>query len=144
MDEERRRRFKAWFAQKYGVGPSARKKFMAESGEHGFPPYSKGRLTHLFDESEPFGEAAARSVALHVGLPENFFLVDRPGVNGPPVKPSQDFSDPRAPTASEWQMLEDLKFIPPDEREAIMKDLHEKAERNRALVAEVISRSKNK
>lgn len=79
MDAERRRRFKEWFASVYGEKEDARTRFMTDSAGNGALPLSKGRVTQLFDETEPFGERAAKSLGERFGLGADYFLHDRPG-----------------------------------------------------------------
>lgn len=76
MDAARRRRFIAWHEATFGTERGAKKSLMDETGKHGHPAYSKGRITQFFDPSEPFGEDAAVELALRLGKPPNFFLVD--------------------------------------------------------------------
>lgn len=52
---------------------------MADSAGHGGLPLTKGRVTQLFDETEPFGERAAKSLGERFGLGADYFLHDRPG-----------------------------------------------------------------
>lgn len=63
-----------WFHDTYGDGEDARARFMADSGRHGFDAFTKGRVSQFFDENQPFGERAAKSIAQRLGLPEDFFL----------------------------------------------------------------------
>jgi hypothetical protein len=77
MDEERRRRFREWFAATYGDRDDARARFMADSGKRGESPLTKGRVAQLFDDGQPFGERAARSMAERFGLDPDYFLADR-------------------------------------------------------------------
>lgn len=53
---------------------------MRETGKHGHEPVSKGRIAQFFDKNQPFGESAARSLALRLGLREDLFLHDDPAV----------------------------------------------------------------
>lgn len=64
MKEARRARLIELFNTKYG-GDRAR--FMRAVG------LTKGRITQLFDEEEPFGEIAARRLAERLSLPGNYF-----------------------------------------------------------------------
>lgn len=68
MDSARRRRFIAAFNAKPWNGD--RQKFMKETG------YSKGRVAQFMDERQPFGERAAREVAVRMGLNERAFETD--------------------------------------------------------------------
>lgn len=77
MDHNHRRaRFKAWYARTYGDAPDSRARFMADTGRHGYEPITKGRVSQLFDEAQPFGEAAARQLAARLGLADDAFLRD--------------------------------------------------------------------
>lgn len=77
MDNPRHRRFIAWFKATYGkVNEESRKKFTRDTGSSGEPPSSQGRVTQLFDENEPFGLLATRSLANCLALDENTFLSD--------------------------------------------------------------------
>ena len=82
MDDARRRRFRTWFQARYGLEEGARERFMQDSAAGGaYKPLSKGRVSQLFDESEPFGERAARALADRFGLDREFFLKDdQPGI----------------------------------------------------------------
>lgn len=65
MDSERRARFVAWFE-----GPPLRgdrDRLMKLTG------YTKGRVSQFFDEKQPFGQVAARNLAIKVGLPPDAF-----------------------------------------------------------------------
>jgi len=77
MDEDRRRRFTAWFQANYGNGDDARARFMRDSGLRGEDALTKGRVAQLFDAKLPFGERAARNLAVRFGLPEDYFLHDQ-------------------------------------------------------------------
>jgi hypothetical protein len=76
MDQQRRERFVAWFEATYKGAADARQRFMEESGKHGYAPLTKGRVSQLFDLRQRFGEAAAKNIAIRLGLPESTFLVD--------------------------------------------------------------------
>jgi SOS-response transcriptional repressor LexA len=69
MDKERRDRFVAYFESKL---KSDRQELMRRTG------YSKGRITQLLDENEPFGELVATRLAERLRLPETYFLMDAP------------------------------------------------------------------
>lgn len=85
MDDERRARFRLWFAAVYGPDSAeARAKFMADSGKRGEEPLTKGRVTQLFDDDQPFGERAARSLSRRFGMEDpDFFLHDQLTENAP-------------------------------------------------------------
>lgn len=70
MDKERRSRFKSYFS-----GPPLRgdrAKLMDKTG------LSKGRVTQLLDDDEPFGERAAANLAVKLGLPLDAFERESP------------------------------------------------------------------
>lgn len=78
MDEQeenpRRKAFIAWYKAHYDEGSEGRAKFMADTGRNGEPPLTKGRVSHLFDPKQPFGEIAAKNLALRLGEDEGLFL----------------------------------------------------------------------
>ena len=76
MDDERRHRFTTWFKAKYGEGDDARTKFIKDTARPGVEPLTKGRVAQLFDPGQPFGERAAKSLGVRLGLGEEFFLRD--------------------------------------------------------------------
>lgn len=116
MDAERRRRFAAYFS-----GPPLRgdrQKLMKVTG------LSKGRVSQLFDEAQPFGERAAVALAEKLGLPSDAFLSGRasaqetaPSYAGPvPTQPmvAQDVSQmemQHAPLIT-WGALMQPKKLP--------------------------------
>jgi hypothetical protein len=70
MDNERRQRFIDFFS-----GPpyrGDRGKLIAKTG------YTKGRIAQYFDENQPFGERAARELAIRLDLPKTYFELERP------------------------------------------------------------------
>src|SRR6185503_2037545 len=77
MGNVRRARFVAWFQGPPCHGDrGALVRLMTRVAPHE-KPLTKGRLSQLFDEDEPFGETAARNLAIRLGLPEDFFENDR-------------------------------------------------------------------
>jgi hypothetical protein len=72
MDADRRRRFIATFKAK--PWNEDRAKFMRETG------YSKGRVSQFLDPKQPFGERAAREVALKMGLDADAFESDEAAI----------------------------------------------------------------
>jgi SOS-response transcriptional repressor LexA len=111
-DATRRTHFETWFAGPPMSGD--REVLIRKSG------YTKGRISQLFDPAQPFGERAARSLALRLGLPSDVF--DTPpgskqqlNVEEVPQLPAvpliswvqagawSDVSDPHAPgVADDW------------------------------------------
>lgn len=67
MKNPRRLAFLAWFQSEY-KGDDARARFMADTG------LTKGRVSQLFDENQPFGERAAIALAIRLRLDEDTFL----------------------------------------------------------------------
>lgn len=80
MDKNKRReRFRAYFAGPPFKGDRAA--FMRATG------LSKGRLTQLFDEKQPFGEKAASALAEKLQLPSDYF--ERPTAGGATDEPER-------------------------------------------------------
>jgi hypothetical protein len=92
-DNARRRRFVAWFNDRYRkVDASARRKqFMQDSAQTGEPPLSKGRVAQLFRNDLAFGEEAAINLARRFQLRDDYFLTDggQLGTTAPPAEPQQ-------------------------------------------------------
>ena len=66
-DDARRRRFLAYFRTTLS---GDRGRLIAKTG------YTKGRVSQLFDDAQPFGERAASSLAGRLGLPADYFERD--------------------------------------------------------------------
>lgn len=64
MQHFRRERLRKLIAAEYG---DSREKFMSATG------ITKSRLSQLLSDGYPFGERAARELALKAGLPEDYF-----------------------------------------------------------------------
>jgi len=77
MDEERRNRFLQWVARTYGTGRGVQVALKREIERQNVYKYTEGRISQLFDKRQPFGEEAAKKIALALGLPERMFLVDQ-------------------------------------------------------------------
>lgn len=93
MDTKRRRaRFIAWFRARYAGLPEAeaRKRFMNDAKRHGDEKLTKGRVSQLFNETQSFGELAAKTLAIRLGLPEDYFLVGE--------------ADSAQPTDTDWPL----------------------------------------
>lgn len=71
MDKERRRRFIAYFDGPPLCGD--RQRLIQRTR------YTKGRVAQFFDEDQPFGEKAARNLALRLGLKGDAFERDEGG-----------------------------------------------------------------
>lgn len=56
--------------------------------------------------------------------------------------PPGDFSGRAPPSASEWSVLEDLRVLPQRERDALLADVHNRAELFRAYTREIIDRAR--
>lgn len=86
MDEIRRQMFLAYFQTQLKGDRAALIKRAK---------LTKGRVSQLFDESEPFGERAARNLAERLGLPETAFL----GMSAPADMPAPLIEEPLSPEA---------------------------------------------
>lgn len=62
----------------------------------------------------------------------------------PPKPPPPDFADNLDPSESEWALLQDMRQLPQQEREQVMRELHNRAELFRAYTAEVLAKVKAK
>jgi hypothetical protein len=112
MENARRRRFLAWYGQHYREGAAGRAKFMADTGKRGEKAITKGRVTQLFDDSEPFGELAARNLAIRLGLEPDYFEHDHAGGAGTAgILPLQD---------DEPDLLAAFRLLDVDDRHAVM------------------------
>ena len=69
LDNERRKRFLAYYKLRYRDDDD-RARFIRDA------QITKGRASQYFDESYPFGEKAARNLAVKLDLPEDAFLHD--------------------------------------------------------------------
>lgn len=128
-DSRRRKRFVLFFDTAL---LSDRAKLIDKSG------LTKGRVAQLFDEAQPFGERAARNLALALGLPEDYFehdtvagaLVTSPHVVEEPVglRWNEDHED--------RVLLDHLRAIPPHRVEEIRKAIREESEYWRAGYAQ--------
>lgn len=113
-DDQRRARFIAWFLKTYGEDSAiARARFMADSARRGEQAYTKGRVSQLFDERQPFGERAASSLAQRFGLPADHFEHD-----APETPQAQDKPEPQrvrvhghVVTDEEWALLQDVRLV---------------------------------
>lgn len=87
-DSDRRKVFQAWFE-----GPPMRgnrESFIKQTR------YTKGRVSQFFNESEPFGERAARELAKRLDLDEEFFNTQKILVktSGAPATSTQGGGEP--------------------------------------------------
>ncbi len=61
-------------------------------------------------------------------------------LQGVPPPPPPDFSDRHEITQSEWQLLQDLRAVHEDDKAAIAAELRAKAEKYRAVTAEILGK----
>lgn len=134
----RRHRFESWFTAKYGPPDSAdaRKRFMADSGNTGEAPLTKGRVSQLFDVRQPFGEKAARQLALRFGLAEEYFLHVMPEL--------EEAANPERAMAEMRVLLDlrDLMRINPETHERVVGYIQKMADGARASDAMLGLKSK--
>ena len=93
MDQDRRRRFIAWFSKTYAgmTSAEARAKFVMDAKRFGDKAITKGRVSQLFDEQQQFGERAATNIAIRLGLRADYFLMDAAATVAPQTAlPAQD------------------------------------------------------
>lgn len=114
MKEARRRRLVAYFKAKFN---DDRAKLIKATG------LTKGRIAQLFDPEQPFGEIAARRLALQLKLPPDYFEHDAPGASAPPAgsEPARPDFATREVTDSEWALLEDVRTAATDEELAAIR-----------------------
>ena len=118
-DDQRRARFVDWFLRTYREDSAiARARFMADSARSGEPAYTKGRVSQLFDERQPFGERAASSLAQRLGLPADYFERD-----AAPETTAQDKPEPQrvrvhghVVSDEEWALLQDVRLVMSDDQ----------------------------
>lgn len=141
-DDRRRARFVAWFLQTYKEDSAfARARFMADSARRGDPAYTKGRVSQLFDERQPFGERAAASLAQRFGLPADYFERDdgpvaRPASGlAPPPLPPADFRDRHVVSETDWGILQDVKMALSDRE---LTEIHTRAALIRSHVENLV------
>jgi hypothetical protein len=73
----------------------SREKFMAETG------LNKSRLSQLMSDGYPFGERAARELALRLGLPEDYFET----MDERTAQLAMRFNQLPEPMKSKWEAL---------------------------------------
>jgi hypothetical protein len=134
MDAERRQRFKDWFA-----GPpckGSRKELIRLTG------LTKGRVAQLFSDEQPFGERAARDLAVKLKLADPRYF-ERAAVPAPPrtATGKVDFNERRV-TDSQWAVLDDLEALPEAERAKIVDQIKEQAAVFKAYREEMIRKLK--
>lgn len=91
--------------------------------------------------------SSARHIEKKVGKPVGWMdndpaydppLTAAPVPLTPPPPPAANFADPTQPTASEWQLLRDIKAYPKERRDALLGEVHAEAEKFRAWALEVL------
>ena len=96
-DADRRENFAAYVRQRLG---GDRAKLMRKTG------LSKGRITQLFDQKEPFGERAAANLTDALGLPAGYFEKPAPVEDLQPPKGGHWVEGPRiGVTSGNWLSL---------------------------------------
>jgi len=136
--DSRRRRFLAWYAREYGNLANGKQKFIeATRGGDDNKPLTKGRISQLFDPEQAFGEAAARSLARRLQLPEDIFLVDSEATL------DQEYVDFDAEQREIWVDMLDIRNINPDTYANLKARIHAMAEGARASDAVLGGHSKN-
>lgn len=100
------------------------------------------------------GNQAARAIEKAFDLGEGWFDNEAPlpgdpsppavaaVLSAPPANPPKDFRDPQVATDSEWQLLQDLKWLPPDERDALWGEIHTRAEKLKSHYLQMLGKLK--
>lgn len=98
--------------------------------------------------------ATAARIARHFGIPAEALydghvatkvwlerVEGRPAsaIAAPPPLPPRDFSEPRAVSDPEWQVIEDMRTYPKNERDELARQIHARAEEFRAVVREYLA-----
>lgn len=128
--DARRKRFLDWYAAHYKPGADGRAAFMQKT------KLTKGRVTQLFNEKEPFGERAAVALAGRLGLPDDAFLKDRPSQSPPPPPPS-NFADARVVSESDWALLQDVLTAATEDE---LKEIRQRAALINGRVQDIVRR----
>lgn len=149
-DSTRRRRFIAWFREKPCKGD--REKLIALTG------YTKGRISQLFDDNQPFGERAASNLAQKLNLRPDYFEGYEAAETGlqfsvadsmpAPPPPPADFKDRHLVTDSEWATLNAVKLLMSDheiaELQARARRLEQRAREQLSKLAKAASNNGDK
>lgn len=130
-----------------GLGDDASVDKMHEA----YPVVGRGTIQRLREGGDP-RLSSLRKIADHLRMAPADLVADTPPpppsspreAGAPPPPPLPGFSDRREVSDSEWQMLQDLRAIDSDERDAIMRDTHDKAERFRRHVRAYLDRLNHK
>lgn len=107
--DARRLRFAAYFRERFG---DDRAKFMRATG------LTKGRVTQLFDDNEPFGELAASRLAHKLGLPPDYFERDH----------ASGDADSMARSDRERRWLQAFRDLPPARADARLRSVAAEAQ----------------
>lgn len=132
MTNSRRTRFLRYFNE--GPLKGSREALIRRTG------LTKGRISQLFDEAEPFGERAASGLAEKLGLPPDYFERDQPN-HVYPLVASVPGGQVLALSADEHRLLRDMRDLLPEDLERIMDEIHTKAEQMRKHAALVLKRA---
>jgi hypothetical protein len=122
MDADRRRRFIAWFQGAPCHGDRA--KLQRQMGDR---VVTKGRLAQYFDEEQPFGERAARSLADRLGLPLDYFERED-GVRepiAPYVQGSLSKGTKLSITQDDVELVAGFALLPPEEQQALRQRMRQ-------------------
>lgn len=119
-DDARRQRFLQWFAGKPCYRDRA--KLMQLTG------LTKGRVSQLFDDKQPFGERAAAGLAERLGLPSDVFEPIHYSAAASsalearePPPPPPGFADRHEVSDSDWATLEAVKLLMTDQEIASLR-----------------------
>jgi hypothetical protein len=93
---------------------------------------TKGRISQLFDEKQPFGERAAMALAEKLGLPAAYFERDQA---------VHDLADEPTLSADELQLLQDMRELLPEDRERVAEEVRSRAEQMRKHATLVLERA---
>lgn len=133
MTNARRKRFLSYFND--GPLKGSREALIRRTG------LTKGRISQLFDEGQPFGERAASSLAEKLGLPPDFFERDMGATPIQALHPAASADQALTLTADEHRLLKDMRDLLPEELERLQEEIHGKAEQMRRHAALVLERA---
>lgn len=109
MDNKRRRRFVAYFSGPPLNGDRAQ----LIKKTH----LTKGRVSQLFDEAQPFGERAAEHLAQALGLPNDYFEADRTASQ--PVPDVRSIQGALELSDRERDLIRAFRYLPPLEQDEL-------------------------
>lgn len=101
---------------------------------------TKGRISQLFDEDQPFGELAARNLAERLHLPHDFFERDPAGRSAVPAETAGAFMA-KPVTAEQRALLDDMEELLPEDYDRIRRQIAELAGRMRKHSEYVLKRA---